>query len=129
MKRIVAILLAVLVGLPSTAFPAAMGGACPMPQATRAESCSSCAPAVPPPQTVPMLSTDCCRFLPTPENVSQQAGSIETTPRPLRLLDIAASLPMIDGVSISTSLAVGAQPPRDLSPPHASPARTTHLLL
>jgi hypothetical protein len=129
LKRIVVILLAGLLGLPSTVFPAAKGEVCAMPRETTAEACSYCASPVPLPATAPILNADCCRFLPKPEGVPEQAGSIVTTPRPLRLLDIAVSLPMIDGVSIPASLAVRAQLRGDNSPPYSPPSLTTRLLL
>ncbi len=125
MKRFAAILLAVLVGLPWAVFPAAKGDACPMPRAPTAESCSYCTHTAPFPTSGPTLNADCCRFLPKPEAVSEQAATL----KPHHLPDLAASLAIIDGASTPTASPARVRLSREVSPPHALPTRTTHLRL
>lgn len=129
MKRFVAFLLIVVVGIPWTAFSAARGEACPVPLTPAAPACSYCAPVVSAVSAGPSLEASCCRFLPTSESIPAQAGSIGVTPRPLQSPDLAAMIPTIDGKSISAVPAARARDARGASPPHASPTRTTHLLL
>jgi len=130
-KRIVAILLIALVGVPWTEFLAAKGEACSMPRtiAASAEACSYCAPAASAESAIPTLEAGCCRFLPTPESVSAQAGSIGVAPKPLQSPDFAAAISAIDGVSIPAAPAARDHDACRASPPHASSTRTTHLLL
>ncbi len=130
-KRFVVILLIALVGVPWTAFLAPKGDACSMPRtiAASAMACSYCAPAASVASAIPTLEAGCCRFPPTPESVSAQAGSIGVAPKPLQSPDLAAATIAIDGVSIPAAPAARDSEACRASPPHAPSTRTTHLLL
>lgn len=128
-KRFVAVLLIALVGLPGTVIAATGGQSCSMPQGGKAPACAYCAPAKADASVVPTLKTNCCRFLPRPESVPAQAGSIGATPKPLHAPDFASTIPMSDVPSISAAFAAREYQACGASPPQSPPTRTTHLLL
>lgn len=129
MKRYVATLLIALVGVPWSAIPVAQGASCSMPQSSEVPACSYCAPTAPVASAVPSLEASCCRFLPTPESIPAQAGSIDVSSKLLQSPEFAAALPAIDGSSLPAAPAACAHDACGASPPHAPPTRTTHLLL
>lgn len=129
MKKFVALLLVALIGIPSAAVPASGGADCAMPQTTAAPACSYCAPAAPTASAGPTLEASCCRFLPTPESIPAQAGSLGATARPVQSPDLAAMIPAIESPATLAALGDGAWTARGASPPRSRPTRTTHLLL
>ena len=125
MKKFLALLLVVLIGIPSVVTPEAKGAVCPMPQNSAEPSCSYCAPAT---SSAPTFETSCCRFLPTPESLAAQASSLAATPKPTQSPDVAAVIPAFDGLSFAARPGLRAGATRGVSPPQI-PTRTTHLLL
>jgi hypothetical protein len=129
LKRLVAVLLIALVGLPGGAMVTAKSQACSMPQAAKVPACAYCAPTVAGASVVPTLKASCCRFLPKPESALAQAGSIGATPKPLQSPDFASTIPTFAVPSILGDSVTRACQAPGASPPQAAPTRTTHLLL
>ena len=128
-KRFVALLLVVLVGLPSLAFAPSKPAACAMPGEKAAASCDYCVPAAPLADAGARFEAGCCRFLPNQESTQAQAGSVGATPKPHHAPDAAAMIPGISVPGAPLGLALRAPGTLADSPPLASPTRTTHLLL
>jgi len=128
-KKFVALLLVALIGIPSAAVPVAKGADCAMPEVTAAPACTYCAPATPAATPGPTLEASCCRFLPTPERIPAQAGSLGATPKPIQSPDLAAVFPAIDGLPMPAASGDRARTAQGASPPQTLPTRTTHLLL
>ena len=128
-KRFVASMLVVLMGLPWAAIPAARATACAMPSAKAVESCAYCAPSAASAGAGARLEAGCCRFLPNQESIPAQAGSVGSSPKPRQTPE--AATPVLASAALSNPLAALAQevPPLPDSPPLVSPTRTTHLLL
>ena len=146
MKRFAVALLILLVGVPWSAVPAMSGPGCAMSKAAMAAMgtaatataksvCGYCAarPAVSAASIaspdVPRLGAGCCRFRAKAEGVVAQAGSLGASPKPLQSPDHAAALAPTALSTLPTRAITRSGDRAGVSPPHAPPTRTTHLLL
>lgn len=131
MARFVTLLLVLLLGMSGTLSPAPKSGACPMPGPRAGGECAYCAPTTlgAPMPGAAKLEAGCCRFQSGQESNALQAASLGSHPKPLQSPDWIAALPGVSAAVLAAARALPAGTPSGQPPPHASPTRTTHLLL
>jgi hypothetical protein len=125
MKRMLALMLMVLVGLPWAVMPAWGGSACAMPGA-RAASCSVCAGEAPSNDGTPVLRIGCCSYAPRASWTPDPANGVSLTPKP-NLSPEALAPAWTDAAAIAAAPRSNAPPAARSAPPPSPPTETTHL--
>ena len=127
MKRTIALMLVLLVGLPWSVLPAGAGSACGPGDMDASASCSFCSSDGGAPVTESLLP-GCCRFTPRAEAAPIQASGVSASPLPKQAPD--------EAVAVADFASLGARGPiradlaaRAIPPIHAPPTATTHLLI
>lgn len=128
-RKSLALLVAILVGMPWAVLPASAGNACDRGMPKAKAPCSYCAPESRPAPAATTLSAGCCSYAARPDATPAQAGGIGSAPRPQASPEApVAALPSLDAIQLSMDGRIlRTQGPA--LPSHAPPTETIRLRL